>query len=170
MIVVTLVTMGMPLIVLMPMMMIIAMRVVMTMAVRVLTVRALLRIERRFHRRKAGAEPAQHVLDHVVAAHAQPIADDLNVDVAIADVPGEPRQLVSIGRGDLDKRLRPPGNAHDRAVIEDEAVAVAQRRRLRQVEEEGRAALAGQDDAAAMALLRIERDAIDRARVVPLAG
>jgi hypothetical protein len=120
--------------------------------------------------RKAGAKPAQHVLDHVVAAHAQPIADDLNVDVAIADVPGEPCQLVSIGGGDLDKRLRPPGNAHDRAILEDEAVAVAQRRRLRQVEQESRTAFAGQDDAAAMALLRIERDAIDRARVVPLAG
>ena len=48
-------------------------------------------IERCLDRRQLGAEPAQHVLDHVVAAHAQPIADDLHVDVAIADVPGEPR-------------------------------------------------------------------------------
>ena len=106
----------------------------------------------------------------MIAADAQPVADDLHVDVTVADMPGEPRQLVSIGGGDLDKRFHAPGDAHDRAVLEDEAVAVAQRGRLRQVEQESRTAFAGQDDAAAMALLRIERDAIDRASVVPLAG
>jgi len=136
----------------------------------VVFVGAVFGIERRLDRRKAGAEAAQHVLDHVVAAHAQPVTGDLHVDVAIADVPGETRQLVSIGGGNLDERLRPPGNAHDRAVLEHEAVAVAQRSGMRQVEQESRTALAGQHDTAAMALLRIEDDAIDRAGVVPLAG
>ena len=55
------------------------------------------------------------------------------------------------------------GDAHDRAVVEHEAVAVAQRDRLRQVEQEFRAALAGQHDAAAVALAGVEHDAVDRA-------
>ena len=71
------------------------MRVVMTVAVMMVLVGAVLRIERRFDWRKPRAEPAQHVLDHMIAADAQPVADDLHVDVAVADVPGEPRQLVA---------------------------------------------------------------------------
>jgi hypothetical protein len=106
----------------------------------------------------------------MVAPDAQPVADDLHVEMPVADMPGEPRQFARIGRRDLDQRLRPAGDAHHSAIVEKEAVAVAQCRRLRQVEQELGAALAGEDDAAAMALLRIERDAIDRASVVPLAG
>ena len=86
--------------------MIVAVMVVTVRMAAVLFVGAVFGIERCLDRRKAGAEPAQHVLDHVVAAHAQPIADDLHVDMTVTDVPGEPRQLVSIGSGDLDKRLR----------------------------------------------------------------
>ena len=103
----------------------------------VVFVGAVFGIERCLDWRKPGAKPAQHVLDHVVAAHAQPIADDLHVDVAIADVPGEPRQLVSTAAAISTSGSGRAGDADDRAVFEHEAVAVAQSRRLRQVEEEG---------------------------------
>jgi len=170
MLVVTLVTMSIRMIVLMPMMMIIAMRVVVTMAVRVLTVRALLRIERRFHRRKAGAEPAQHVLDHMIAANAQPVADDLHVDMPVTDVPGEPRQFVAVGGGDFDQRLRPADDAHDAAVVEYETVAIAQGHRPRQIEQKGRAPLAGQNGATAIPFMRVEQNLIDCTGAVPKAG
>jgi hypothetical protein len=150
-----------------------AMRVIVTVhmivAVRMLLVGAMLWIEWHFHRREARAEPAQHVLDHVVTANAQPIADDLHVDMPVADMPGEPRQFVTIGRGDFDKRLRPADDAHDAAVVEHETVTVTQCRRLRQVEQEGRAALAHQNGTAAMALMRVERNLINGAGAVPLA-
>src|SRR5208282_512094 len=90
--------------------------------------------------------------------------------MAIADMPGEPRQLVGISRRDLDKRLRAADNPHDGAVIEYETVAVAQSRCLRQVEKKLRAALRRQDDTPAMALLRVERDRIDGVGFVPMAG
>ena len=137
--------------------------VIVLMAVCMLTVCAVLRIERRFHRRKPRAEPAQHVLDHMIAADAQPIADDLHVDVAVADVPGEPRQFVAVGGRDFDQRLRPADDPHNAAVVEHETIAVTQGGRLRQVEQKGRAPLAGQDDAAAMPLMRVEQDLIDGA-------
>jgi hypothetical protein len=161
------------------MMMIVDLRVIMVVRaivtvhmivpVRMPPVGAMLWIEWHFHRREPRAEPAQHVLDHMVTANAQPIADDLHVDMPVADMPGEPRQFVTIGRGDFDQRLRPAGDAHDAAVVEHETVTVTQCRRLRQVEQEGRAALAGQNGTAAMALMRIERNLIDGAGAVPLA-
>ena len=43
-------------------------------------------------------------------------------------------------RGDFDQRLGLAGDAHDGAVVEHEAVAVAQRGRVRQIEQELRAA------------------------------
>ena len=134
-----------------------------------LPVRALLRIEWRFHRRKSGAKSAYHVLDHMIAANAQPIADDLHIDVPVADMPGEPRQFVAVGGCDFDQRLRPADDAHDTAVVEHKTVAVAQSRRLRQVEQKGRAPFAGQNDAAAMPLMRVERNLVDRTGAVPVA-
>ena len=105
----------------------------------------------------------------MIAANAEPIANDLHVDMPVADMPGEPRQFVTVSGGDLDQRLRPADNAHDGAVIEHETITVTQRGGLRQVEQEGRAALAGQNDAAAMALMRIKRNLIDGAGVIPMA-
>ena len=59
-----------------------------------MSVRARLRIERRFDRRQLRAEPAQHLFQHVIAADAELVADDLHVGVAVADVPGEPHEFV----------------------------------------------------------------------------
>ena len=146
------------------------MMIVIVTVAAVLIVGAMLRIERCFERREPRAEPAQHVLDHVVAPDTQPVADDLDVDVAIADMPGEPRQLVRIRRRNLDQRLRPADDPHDAAIIKHEAIAVMQGRGLRQIEQKPRAALAAQNDAPAMALMGIERDGIDGAGGVPVAG
>jgi hypothetical protein len=167
MIVVTFVTLRMRVRVLM--MMIITMRVIVIMAVCMLPVRALLRIERRFHRRKPRAEATQHVLDHMIAANAQPIADDLHIDMPVADMPGEPRQFAAVSSRDFDQLLRPADDAHDAAVVEHETVAIAQSRSLRQVEQKGRAPLTGQNDAAAMPLVRVEQNLIDRTGAVPVA-
>jgi hypothetical protein len=38
-----------------------------------------------------------HVFDHAIAVDAKPLADDLHVDLAVADVPGEAHQFVGIG-------------------------------------------------------------------------
>ena len=48
-----------------------------------------LRIERRLQRGHLGAEPAQHLLQHVVSADADAKPIDLHVGVAIAKMPGE---------------------------------------------------------------------------------
>ncbi len=74
----------------------------------------------------------------------------------VAEMPREPRERGRIGCRDLDQRLRLADDTHDRSVIEHEAVAILQAHSFRQIEQETRALLAGQHDAAAMALIGIE--------------
>ena len=74
----------------------------------------------------------------------------------VAEMPRETRKCGRIGCRDLDQRLRLADDAHDRSVIEHEAVAILQAHGLRQIEQETRALLAGQDNAAAMTLVGIE--------------
>jgi len=169
MVAVTPVAVLMRMVVVVPVLMMMIVTMIAIGAVPMLTIRALLRIERRFDRREPRAEPAQHILDHMIAAQAQPITDDLHLDVTIADMPGEPRQFVAAGGGNFDQRLRPADDAHDAAIIENETITVTERGSLRQVEQEGGAALAGQNDATAIALMRIERNLIDGASAVPMA-
>ena len=133
-------------------------------------VRPVLRIEGRLERAHARTQAAQHVFEHVVAPDSQPVAHHLHVGMAIADVPGEPGQIVRRCRSDFDQRLRLAGDAHHGAVLEHEAIAVAQGGRMRQIKQERRAALAGQGHAPAMAIVGIEHDAVDGARRVPGAG
>jgi hypothetical protein len=139
-----------------------------TMTVR-LGVRALLRIKRRIEGREQRAEPPQHVLDHMIAANTQPVAHDLHLDVPVADVPGESRQRMAVGSDDFDQRLGTADDPHDAAIVEQKTVAVAQSDDLRQVEQKSRPVLAGQDDPAALPLMRIEQNLIDRAAAVPVA-
>jgi hypothetical protein len=144
--------------------------VVMTMVAVMMLVGPALGIKRRFDRLKSRPKAAQHVFDHMIAPDAQPLADDLHVDMTIADVPGEARQIVSIGGRDFDQRLRPADHADDGAVVEHEAVAVAERSGLRQIEQKFGAALTAQHHPSAMALVRVERNGIDGACLIPVSG
>ena len=92
----------------------------------------------------------------MIAADAQPEACDLHVGVAIAEVPGEPHEFERRARRDLEERLRLPRHQHDPAVVEHDPVAVAQRHRLVEIEQEFQAAFAGELDPPAMPVAGIE--------------
>ena len=70
-------------------------------------------------------------------------------------------------RADLDQRLRLPRHHDDRSILQHQPVAVAQHHRLREIEQQPRALLAGQHDAPPLAVVGIEHDAVDRAPNVP---
>ena len=65
------------------------------------------------------AEAAQHVLEHMVAADAQPVADDLHVGVAVAECQASRARSCAAAGGDLDQRLglagRPARSSRRRA-------------------------------------------------------
>src|SRR3569623_2331093 len=139
------------------------------MPVPVLRIGAVLGIEYRVDECERRAETAQHLLQHMIATDAQAVADDLHFGAPIANVPGEPRQRVRGGGGELDQRLRLAGDADDSAVLDDQRVAIAELRRPRQIEQVGGAVLADENDTAAMPVLRVEHDEIGRARGIPAA-
>ena len=133
-------------------------------------VSATLGIKRRFDRFEPCAKAAQHIFDHMIAPDAQPLADDLNVDVTIADMPSKAREIVTIGSGDFNERLGPADHADDGAVVEHEAVAVAEHSGLRQIEQKFCAAFAAQHHPSPMALMRIERNRVDGFGLIPVSG
>ena len=135
-----------------------------------MVVGAALGIKRCFDRLKPSSKAAQHIFDHVIAPDAQPLAHDLDVDVTIADMPGKARQIVGVGGGDFDQRLGPADDPNDCAVFQHEAIPIPQRHRLWKIEQKLGAALAAQQHPPAMALMRIERDRVDGACLIPMSG
>ena len=63
----------------------------------------------------------------MIAADAQTVAVDLHLGMAVAEMPGEPHEIRARRRSNLDQLLGFAGHAHQRAILEHQAVAVAQR-------------------------------------------
>ena len=133
-----------------------------------ITVRcARLRIERCIDYRAPAAQARNHLLQHVIAADAQPVADDLHIGVAVAEMPSQLHQRERRPRRDLGQRLGLPCHQHDPAIVEHDAVAVAQRDGLVQIQQKLGPMLALEHDAAAMPVACIEHDEIDGDHGVP---
>jgi len=111
---------------------------------------AALRLERRIDGNHLGAEALQQRLYRRIGLEPEPALQNLNRHVAVAEVPGEPRERRQIGSTRLDQRL---GLRHDLdkpAVVEHQRVVGAQPHRLGEVELDTRAFDAEQE-----ALLRL---------------
>src|ERR1700694_1552986 len=63
-------------------------------------------IEWRFDLDHAGPQPFHHRLDDVIAPDTQALRHDLRRQMAVAEMPGDPNQVVRVGTPYLDKRLR----------------------------------------------------------------
>jgi hypothetical protein len=134
----------------------------------ILPVGAGLGVERRLHGCEMRAKAAQHLFQHAIVSNAQPLPHDLNIGVAVSDMPGEPGKLLRTSRRDLDQGLALPGNQEYGAVVEHEAVAVVQHGHVRKIEQDLCAALARQYYPPTMPLIRIEHHPIDDARSIKL--
>ena len=107
-----------------------------------------------------GAEALQHRFDHVVVGDAQAgTVYHLNRQVAVAEVPGEAGEMARIRRPDLQHVLRCGVHHEPAAVLEREAVALSQRRRLRQIEKDRLAAVGREPNPAPVAIEEAERQA-----------
>src|SRR5262249_52684759 len=85
--------------------------------------RAGFRLERRLDRLELSAESRDHAFEHMIAADAELLPDDLHLGMAVAEMPGKANKIERGRSLDLDQRLRLSGNGHDGAVIEHEPVA-----------------------------------------------
>src|SRR3954468_3674073 len=127
------------------------------------------RVERRLDRGHGGAETADHRFQDMVPPDPDPITANLDVGVAIADVPGEPHQLQRRAGAKLEQRLGFARYQQNCAIVEQEAVAVLEQHRLRPVEQRRNAALPGEHQAPAMTVGGIEHDTVDRRDRMPFA-
>jgi hypothetical protein len=128
---------------------------------------AALGFEYRVDRMKRGAEIHQHVLQHVIAADAQRLSDNLHLCVAVAEMPCEPRERGRVGRGYFDQRFRFSFDTHDGAIVEHKAVAILQADGFGQIKDETCALLAGQCNTPAVAFVSVEDNSINRRCGVP---
>ena len=92
-------------------------------------------IERRSDLDNRSAELAGHVRDHMIAADAQRAGQKLRRQMAIAEMPGDAREMQRVGAADFEERLRRGNDLDKTAVVEHQRVAVAQFRRCRQIEQ-----------------------------------
>src|SRR5258708_11309597 len=83
-------------------------------------------VERRLDLDHARAEPLHHRLDDVIAPDPQTPCRDLRRQMAVAEMPGDPHQMLRIGPSDLDQRLRRGDHLDQPAILQYQRVAAAQ--------------------------------------------
>src|ERR1700757_3252360 len=94
-------------------------------------------IERCFERRDPSTKTSHHDGNDVIRADAQPLAGDLQREMAIAEMPGDPQQRGPVGCLDLEHRL---GRRTDEQVatdVEFETVPVSELTGPRQIKQKG---------------------------------
>jgi len=118
-------------------------------------------IERRLDLDHARAEPLHHLLDHVIAPDTQTLGHDLRRQMTVAEMPGDPDQMVRIGAANFNQRLRRRDHFDQPAVVEHQCIAAAQRDGVFQIEQEFKPARSGHRHAPPVPVVEIEHDGID---------
>ena len=88
----------------------------------------------------------------------------------VAEMPGQPQQVLRRRGRDLHQRFRRGAHAHEAAGGQREPIALLQHLRFRQVEQEGEAAFAGVEPPAAEAVVEIDRHRVAQLVFRPAAG
>jgi len=127
-------------------------------------------IERRLDGGHFCAEPREQRLDRGVAPHTQPVREQLNRHMPVAEMPGEPRERGQVLRARLDERLRLGDHLDQGAVVEQQQIAHAQRDLFDEVESKARPLHAGRAAVRRPALLGREDHCIDDVFVVARSG
>jgi len=150
------------------MMVVVVMRVIVAIVMvvplrgRAFDIGAAFRIERRFDLDDAGAQPARHILDHMIAANAQALLQQFRRQMPIAQMPRHPRQRRRIRAANFRQRLGRRDHFDDAPIFQRQPIAAAQHHRLRQIEQERQPAYAGHRDAPPMPLVVVEHDRVGR--------
>lgn len=156
------VVMRLVVVVIMVMMIMISSRTVIVTMDPAMTIGAAFRMERSIDRHDIGAELDQHVLDDMVAADTQAIAQQFGRQMPVAQMPGEAQQMGAVLAADLDQRFRRCLDGNDAAILQQQAVAMLQRDGAGQIEQELGPAFRGHGDAAPVPRIEIKHDGVGR--------
>ena len=132
-------------------------------------VSAGLGFKRSFNVNDLCAKPAQHVLDHAIPTNAKLGAVDLDRQMTIAEVPGQPHDVMRIATTNLAELLRRGNDLNQSAIIEQKPIAMTQRHGVREIEQKRHSAHACHRQTATMAVNMIKHNAVSRV-LMPMAG
>jgi hypothetical protein len=119
-------------------------------------------IERRLDLDDARAQSLHHGFDDMVAPNPQALAGDLGRQMPVAEMPGDPDQMVRIDAADLHQRLRRRDDLDQPAIFEHQRIATAQRHRVFEVEQEFKPSGARHRHPPPVPIVEIEYDRIGR--------
>jgi hypothetical protein len=125
-------------------------------------VSATLGIERRFDLDHACTQTLHHRLDDVIAADAQAFGRDLRRQMAVAEMPGDPDQMVRVRRSDFEQRLRRCHDFDQPVIVEHQCVAATQRDRVFQIQQKLKPARARHRRPPPVAVVEVEHDGVGR--------
>ena len=108
------------------------------------------RIEGGFEPGDPPPKPGHHFGDDVVRANAESFTGDLQRQMPIAEMPGNPQQIDTIGGLDFEDRLACGADTEKAAAVELKAVALGKVMCPRQIEQKGLARIGDKADTAAM--------------------
>lgn len=123
---------------------------------------AALGIERRFDLNHPRAQALHHRLDNVIAPDPQALGRDLRRQMAVAEVPGDPDQMVRVSPTYFDQRLRRRDDFDQSVVVEHQGVAAAQRDRVFQIQQELKSARTRHRHPPPVPIVEIEHDGVGR--------
>ena len=170
MMMIVIVALGMTMPVVMILTMLVAMVMVVVAAHRTQAIGAAFRLERGIDEAHVGAKLLDQLDQHIVVADAQGAVEELGRRMAIAQVPGDARDHMRIGRAEFHQPLRLGRDQHDRAGFQCEAVALHQRRRFGEIDVKGLPLGTSERGAPPPPILEIEFHGIDRRGGIEAAG
>ncbi len=109
-----------------------------------------------------GAQGLKRRLEALIGPNTQRGFGDFNRHMAIADMPGQPRQNLRISGANLDEHLGRSHHFDQPAVFQFKRVAAAQMHRLRQIQQKLQTACPHHMQAAMMPVLGIQQHAVSR--------
>jgi hypothetical protein len=122
---------------------------------------AALGLERPRHLGHGAALAADHFGQDVVVLDIDRVSRDLGRRVPVADVPGDAHQAQRVLGADFQQALRCRLDLNEAAILELDGIAVVQRSRLVEVEQDVEPAIALERKPATVAVLVIERQGLD---------
>lgn len=122
--------------VMVPVIMIMSMMPMCMMGVACLKIGPALGVKRRLDRTDFAAEALDHRLNDMIAADSEAPAGDLHGEMAVAEMPGEPQQMLGVFSADFAQGFGCPDNLDQTPVFQFHGVAGAQCNRLGQIEQE----------------------------------
>ena len=129
----------------------------------VVVIGAALGLERPLDHRHGAALAAHHLGEHMVVLDVERLSRDLGGRVAVADMPGDAHQPQRVVGPDLQQALGRSPDQNEAAVLQPYRVAVIERGRLVEIEQDVEAGVALQSETAAAAILVIQRQGLDDA-------